>query len=431
MTFPFLSPSQLNSIGPKPFGAPAALVPGGQNLLWSSTQGQRLIGTGKFVWDDLQNLNAERNGSIDSGVSHRFRALTSGAVEQVQIWFQDGPGYSRGNGGTARFRIFPDDGTGKPNMGGTAMASATYALQNMSGGVFSPRTKDELFPLHTMTSVENVVAGQLYHCVIDNVAADPATNSFCSDCGITWTTVTGLNPHRWFNVTEFAALEGVKAVGSSTWTWSDATASNVAGSVGKAVPFLMVKIAGVWQGLMSVSSANTGSADSYLGITTTWLRSSSQPIRQRFTPTSTTAVTGVSFLASASVAGTLLVELKQGASVLATASVTQAVANNSSGIDPYSGDKVEKLVWYDVLFASTSMTGGVQYDLELTPQGSSVWRFQDMRNARDYYAGWQDHTCPNYGEHKVGASWYGTNGYNAADNNGVNGSWFLVLHKTA
>jgi hypothetical protein len=431
MGIPFLFPSQINGVGIKATGAGSTLVAGGQNLLWSSTQGRRLIGAGKFVWDGLQNLNAERNGSTDSGVSHRFRALTSGNAEQVQIWFQDGAGYARGNGGTARFRIFPDNGSGVPDMSGVALASVSYSLVNMSGGVFSPRTATQLFPVHTFSSVTPLVAGNLYHVVIDNTAADPIANAFCSDCTMSWSGVTGLAPHRWFNPLDWAALEGTKPAAGSTWTWSDATTGFVAGTTGKAMPLMMIRINGVWQGMMSVSSANPGFADSTNGTSNQWLFGSSKAARQRFTPTANTTVVGTSFVGHCAIAGDLLVELKQGATTLTSTTITSAV-NAAAGVSPFSGQTIYKFIWNDVQFpVSVVMNSGTTYDLVFTPQGSSQWRFMDMRNARDYNSAWMDQEMPNYGEYLFAgpSTWYGLNGYNMADNNGQNGTWVLVLHK--
>lgn len=405
------------------------LVVPNQALQWSSTQAQRLIGRGLWYWDDLVNLNAERTAGLDFIVSTRFRALTSGNAEQVQIWFQDGAGYAAGNGGTARFRIFPDNGSGRPNMGTAALATATYVLKNMTNGVFSPRNGANLFPIHTFTSTTPLVAGQLYHCVVDNIASDPAANSFCQDNAMVWVPQSGMPINRYLSDQEWGALRGSAPAGTTNYTWVDCTVDGVPGGLGgKSLPFMMLKIGGSWQGLMSVSSANPGNSSS-----TQWLRASNAPVRERYTPTVNMTVVGASFVANTQVAGTLQVQLKQGTTVLATGTVTQSTANATTFTDPYSGTILQKPFWYEVKFPSAvSLTAGIQYDLEMTPQGSSQWRFWDMRNGRDWGVPEQQAICPSYAEHwRVAASqWFGTNGYNEADNNGQNGNWLWLLHRT-
>lgn len=435
MGIQFLSPSQLNPIGLKAGGGASTLVQGGQNLLWSSTQGQRLIGAGRFVWDGLQNLNCERNGTIDTGVSVRFRAITSGPMERVQIWIQQGAGYSRGNGGTVRIRVYPDNGTGLPDMSVTPFATATHVVTNMGGGVFSTGVGADMFPIITMTSATPLVAGNLYHAVFDNTAADPVTNSFNLDCTMSWTAITQLSPHRWFNPLDWAALQGDKPSTGSTWSWTDVTIGTVRGTNpadgAKSLPLVMIRINSVWQGMISISSSNPGFPDSDNGITNTWLFGSSKSIRQRFTPTVNTTIIGASFLSMCEAAGNLLVEFKQGASILTSTTVTSTV-NAYTGNSPFSGQKVHRLRWYDVQFPSqVTMTAGTTYDLQLTPQGSAQFRFQEQRNLRDYGAAWFDQTCPNYGEYLFSgpSTWYGLNGYLMSDNNGQNGTWILVLHK--
>jgi hypothetical protein len=403
------------------------LVAPNQSLVWSSLEAQRLIGRGLWVWDDLVNLNVFRNGSTDNVVSTRFRALSSGMARFVQIWFQDGPGYASGNGGTARFRVFPDNGSGSPNMAGAAMAQAIYVVQGMSGGVFSPRNASQLFPTIQFTSTTALTAGQLYHVVVDNVAADPINNWFCQDNAMCWVPQSGMPINRWLSPNEWGALVGVGPVGGP-YTWTDTTIGEVPGGLGgKSLPFMMLYIGGAIQGLMSVSSANPGNSSP-----TQWLRSSNAPIRERYIPSENISVVGASFLANVRVAGSALVEFKTGNTVLASTTVTQTPANESTFTDPYSGTVLQRPAWYDVKFSAVvSMVAGTIYDLTITPQGSSQWRFWDMRNGRDYSVMEPTSGCNSYAQHwrTEAGRWFGTNGYNEADDNRDYGNWLMLLHR--
>jgi hypothetical protein len=416
------------------------LVVPNQSLTWSSNEAQRLIGRGLWYWDDLVNLNVQRTNGLDFIVSTRFRALKSGDAEQVQIWFQDGTGYAGGTGGTARFRIFPDNGSGKPNMGTTPLASLSYPIQNMvrqsnGSGVFVPRNSANLFPVLTLTPTTPLVAGQLYHMVLDNTAADPVSNFFCQDNAMVWTAAHNQPINSFLSDSEFGALRGSAPAGSTAYTWVDCTVDGVpGGNGGKSLPFMMLKIAGTWQGLMTVSSANPGNAvDSSPPNPNQWLRGNTDPVRERYTPTVNMTIVGFSFYANVSVAGTLQAHMKQGASVLGTATVTQSVANAATFPDPYSGTILQKPFLYHVKFpAAVSLTAGVQYDLEMVPLSTSKWRFWDMRNGKDWNVANQQPICPSYSEHKnvnTGFNWYGTNGYFESDNNGVNGNWLWLLHR--
>jgi len=361
----------------------------------------RLYGPGTYIADDLGNFYVDANYQA----SGRFRATSAGDVTGVRVNFPAGPGYAAGNGGTCRARVYPDDGTGKPNTGATAFATGTQVL-GMSGGNHSSITQ---FHTITMTPASPLVRGTLYHVVFDNTGATPASNWHSVNSYL----VADENAPalRWGTTLEYGGLE------KSGATWTDYSLPNSTGWV--FFPILQVNISG---------QPNIGSAiiegGNRIDTSYTWNVGSANPIRERFTPTSDKTVIGFSIMTCASTGGNLLCELKQGATVLATKTIAQASPNYAVTADT---NYVEQ-VWYDELFDSpVILSSGVDYDMTFTPQGSSVWVFCDQRNGSDYSFTAPAAFTESQAQHYYSGAWIDAYHWDHTSDTGAS-NWRVVLH---
>lgn len=109
--------------------------------------------------------NEQVGGAAKGRLAYRFRATHTGSAVSLKVQERGGTVYSGGNGGTIRASIQTDSG-GLPS--GSMLASVTWSPGNQGS------TNWEVWPLHTFTASAGLVAGQLYHLVFDNVAADQA-----------------------------------------------------------------------------------------------------------------------------------------------------------------------------------------------------------------------------------------------------------------
>lgn len=374
----------------------------------------RLYGPGVYATDYIGNLRVGDVSSISRAVSHRFRATQSSNVTSVKTNWPPGVGYAAGNGGTVRARIMPDDGTADhfPDMNGTALSTGTLVL-GMSGGVHSSNTQ---FTSVTLTPASALVSGTLYHVVYDNTAADPAANYFSVNNDLT--VVANGRPARWAAVSEWATLYGTKTAGSGDpFSWTDFNEDPNGGDY--YCPMLQIELAnGNYIGSISIEGGNVDSPG-YI-----WDADNAAPVRERFTPGSTLTVIGFSVQTCAKVAGSLLVELKDGATVLDSKTITEAVENHSTS----GGAAV--LTWYDRFFdQKITLTSGNDYDLTFTPQGASEWAFPDMRNGSDYSFVWRAAFTESQAEHYQASAWRPAYHWDHTEPAWGGGSnWRVVLH---
>jgi len=123
--------------------------------------------------DDLANQIVGWNTAVDScnrAASCRLRAEHTGKLKAIRpkfIWSDAKTGYGAGTGGTIQIQIQTDDGTGNHFPSGVTLASLVYDAPIKAGNHF---------PLLTFPNPPDLVAGQLYHIVYTNVAADPTVN---------------------------------------------------------------------------------------------------------------------------------------------------------------------------------------------------------------------------------------------------------------
>ncbi len=388
----------------------------------TSSEYARLYGPGLVVMDYIANHHAgtESPEGTEHLCSNRFRAPYSGYVDKVRCYLPYGPdtgtnGYMNGTGGTMRVRIFPDDGasTHYPNMAGSPLGTATRTLA--WGGADGT---DYLFPEVTFSRDTELVAGNVYHFVFDNTAADPAANLYSLDhaCSV----AANGRPCRWLSPIDWGVLRGTRTpYGSGTRDWIECTIDAYASDNDYRTPLLKVTMAG---GQVFGNSDNDSGNNSGMQ----WDVANASPVRERFIPSVTKTVIGFSVMTGASTGGDLLVELKNsGGTTLGQATITQASPNAAS-------TGTATLTWYDSLFdVPVTMTAESTYYLQFTPQSSSVWIFADEQNgsmAPQSFA-YPVAFTESRAEHFHASTWKGAYHYDHTDDaSGTPSNWRVVLH---
>ena len=118
-------------------------------------------------------FNEILGGSLSAQSSFRFRAEQTAELDSVRVYtiVYHAGGYSAGDAGSVRCRLYADDETSDHFPTGSALATTnTFSPGN-------PPSTD--FPLLTFSVPYAVTAGLLYHLVFDNPHATPASN-YCS-----------------------------------------------------------------------------------------------------------------------------------------------------------------------------------------------------------------------------------------------------------
>jgi hypothetical protein len=142
-------------------------------------------------------------GGLGARSAYRFRAAVSSTLPSIRIFFQDGTGYSGGNGGQIRVELQTDDGTSSHRPSGSVLASATVAPGNPVANHW---------PVITFNSTPQLTAGQLYHVVFTNVDASPTTNFMSVNGVYDSTPTTPMQP-------EFADSDWAQLI-STSGSWS-------------------------------------------------------------------------------------------------------------------------------------------------------------------------------------------------------------------
>ena len=138
-----------------------------------SAEFSRLYGPGVFTMSTLYNVPVGIEGGMDKIASLRFRAVVSGPLQKIRLYWPTGSGYSAGTGGRIRITVLPDDGSDKhlPVLNGSPLAQT-----HLTPGL-NPRSPQSL--LDDITFEQNprpLVPGELYHVVLENVDPQPSTN---------------------------------------------------------------------------------------------------------------------------------------------------------------------------------------------------------------------------------------------------------------
>ena len=211
-----------------------------------SAEFSRLYGPGVFTMSTLYNVPVGIEGGMDKIASLRFRAVVSGPLQKIRLYWPTGSGYSAGTGGRIRITVLPDDGSDKhlPVLNGSPLAQTHFTPG------LNPRSPQSL--LDDITFEQNprpLVPGELYHVVLENVDPQPSTN-FISVNNVLVPRPIG-RPARWLNDTDWGTLLGRRAPGSGAdRTWLDLTAT---GSGDKLIAPIMQ--------LTTTDGASQGSSD--------------------------------------------------------------------------------------------------------------------------------------------------------------------------
>ena len=390
--------------------------PGSEGYALNSAEIGRLYGPGVFRQDALGNTMIGINGSQERIVSNRFRATISGNLASARLYWQPGTGYSRGNGGVIRLRLLPDDGSDAhaPDMSATPLATAEFTPGSAAQG------DRAIFADSTFTSQRPLVAGQIYHLVMDNVAPDPRENYISSNNAITHE--QNDRPSRWVSSIDWGTLRGSRAAGSSdAFTWSDYTRNASNGNY--YVPILQLTTAdGQRQGMANMES---GAVDPGRIFTI----GAEQPIRERFRPTRERRVTGLSFATAASVAGTLQWRILQGSNVLASGQFTTDAPNYTAL--QANANRVGKVFWHDAEInggQGVTLAAGQTYDVEFQPQGQSQWKVADFYNGSLHGFSWPAAFTESNAQHRVNGQWINVDHFNHARAGKIEANWPVVLH---
>jgi len=134
------------------------------------------VSSGSVVYGAAVGGSGLNNSPLkgDELYSNPFRAVETGQITKFRRFIRwdpngAGTGYDSGDGGSLRFEIQTDDGTGRPSGTVLGWANVANAIPNRSD------TKTE-FTLQTLGQPAAVTKGVLYHLVVSNASADPVNN---------------------------------------------------------------------------------------------------------------------------------------------------------------------------------------------------------------------------------------------------------------
>lgn len=384
----------------------------------------RLYGPGLHTVDYLSNICIGRPDGISTWeytASWRFRAAYSGNITSIRPFLTDGVGYAAGNGGTLRIRIFPDDGTAnhRPDLNATALSSGSFTF-DMTAGSFNVSTIG--YEERALSASSAAVAGNLYHVYFDNTDADPEANYVSIDCCV-GIPANG-HPNQWLSPWDWGVLYALEySPFSGDLSWTEWTATAQGGYYN--IPSMQINYAGGEK--QGNSNMETGNIDTGLapgdGSQYPWRPTASLPVRERFTPTTTKKVIGVSVhTAKESGSGGLTWEIKNGSTVMASGVIADP------GNDYTTSDSVGVFSWRHVtLNTPVILDAAGTYDLVFTPISTSVWVFSDQRNGGEF--GWVSPAAftESQAEHWNGSTWLGAYHWDHADD-GVYSNWRVVLH---
>lgn len=409
---------------------PRVLKPVPAGFALNSPEFRRLYGPGVFNQDSLANTivgiaNLSTPGQRSERlVSNRFLATTSARLSNVRVFFAIGPGYSLGNGGHIEVSLYPDDGSAAhlPDLGAAALARTWYRPM-----LAANHQKNGRYPLLTFSSGQPLQAGKLYHLVFRNIDSRPelnfiSTNNSASHQG-------NGRPGRWLNTRDWSTLYAMRTIGPGSqpgFKWTNLTAQ---GSGGKFFsPILDMSFSnGQRQG---VTDFEAGSVEQKPGSNTkgrVYLATAAKPVRERFTPSASKLVSGLSVATAAAVGGQLKWQILQGSTELASGYIKQQTPNYKP-LSASNGNRLANMIWYDIsLPRNIQLKAGQHYDVQFTPTGTSQWKFSDHRNGSDYGFRWPAAFTESQAQHKQGNRWLNTYHWDYT-RSGRASNWPVVLH---
>ncbi|MFT4101220.1 MAG: hypothetical protein QM674_09325 [Burkholderiaceae bacterium] len=402
-------------------GALVSLVQGG--LRTTSAEAARLYGPGAYIMDGLWNINAERTSGRDTFAGIRFRAAHSGSVASIRLYWSDGSGYAGGDGGDIEIRLLPDDDSARhlPEWSATPLATGRRVPGSMSMVNGTYTTLAHRFSPDVMSGSGQIEAGKLYHLVAINNAANPSQN--WSSWDMAYIVESNGQAARWFDPYDFAALYGWRSAGGSAEpSWQDWTVDGHSSAY--VVPIVQITMAD--GRVFGNSNMETGNVDLASRM---WKNGSANPVRERFKPTTNRTVSGLSInTAKVSGSGGLGWRILDGSTVLASGVIDQAAVNYQ--VDKrVNGTGTGVMTWYDVaLPSSVRLDANRNYDVQFTPQGSSIWAFADQRNGGAYGFASPAAFTESQAQHYLDGQWINANHWDKTSS-GSGSNWRVVLHQ--
>lgn len=394
--------------------------PGQDGYPLVSPEVKRLYGPGVFRLDALGNTMIGVNGRLEQIVSNRFRASHSGHLSRAHLYWQPGPGYSRGNGGRIRLRLMPDNGhtSHEPDMTAVPLATAEYTPGAAA------LDKHPIFADAHFSSQRPMQSGQLYHLVMDNIDVTPALNSISSNNAITQQ--DNDRPSRWVSPTDWATLTGTRpAAGTASFAWTDLSRHPAGGNY--YAPILQLTTTdGQTQGMSIMES---GSVDPDRIFT---LRHD-HPVRERFQPLTSRQITGLSFATATSTGGTLIWRILHGTTELASGRISESTPNYRTLLTRADSARTGKIFWYDALVGApgqgVALQAGQTYDVEFQPEGQSEWKFADHYNGSQHGFTAPAAFTESHAQHQVAGRWINANHWSHLMAGSTESNWPIVLHQ--
>ena len=342
------------------------LVPRSGSLRKHQAEYKRVRGGIRQRVDSLLELMMRSTNKCYFG----FVAEASGFIDEFLGYWSAGSGYAAGTGGVINATLYEQLANGRPNKAISPFATFTRIPANLgmvggnyvgSGNSFTP---------DAVASTKPVVAGTRYVWEIVNSDASPSVNWSTLDLG--WTAVSNSRPIPWIEPLDWWC--GIDMGGVFT-NW---TSTGGSGGISLCMPIMQYRISGRNYG---ASMMETGNAFGR------W-RDHSHPIASRYTGSiSEIRISGLTFNTS-KVSGSggfnaRIVNIADGAQIGPVLTVSDPGNNATTAV--INGNTLALHATYDVAFPqAVVIPPGVFFDIQMIPQGSSVWRNASQRTGSYY-----------------------------------------------
>ena len=242
------------------------------------------------------NMISLNNFALDSAseyVDYTFIAQQTGSVESVMPYFVDckilasdpcaiGAGlYGGGNGAELQVNVYPDNGSGKPDMGAHPLGSVT-PFWVCGGGLITSVCRQTSYTFRTLKFEQAipVVAGTEYHVVFRNIASSPTVNFSSLDASLSPTSLSCPTVNSPAQPTFAPSQLGVMRSSDGGSTWGPGSGSDCN------TPIVDIAYS---------SGFHQGNGYTYIGGFTAAIGGSEDMVREQFTVGgSNKSVTGVS-----------------------------------------------------------------------------------------------------------------------------------------
>ncbi len=333
-------------------------------IVASNSFADEYVGPGLSYNDNNANIYITSNRYV----AYAFSAEESSNLTSFVTLFRDGAGYSAGTCGTMRIRIWPSDGgaPARADRSGTPLSEGSHTF-SCTNGVLP--TVGHRYPKIAMTPNRPLVAGNLYFAEITNTDPSPNSNYISINAMI------AVNPH----VTVMRYVDPVEDWSLQCWnsgSWYDPSFVKYGWLNPSWYKFPAAEYGyanGEYQGYFYMENGNAN----YYYYTLT----SSNSSRERFNIQNSRLIKGVEIHTSASVAGSMSIEFIKNDVTQVTKTITENPATFTH-VPPNNNGVYQ---WYTINLDPgeyISVTQGDVLDIEMTPQGSSIWHMSAERTGR-------------------------------------------------